>query len=408
MDSDKIIIEQSSLSSEQQKLVRETLDSIIASSYFKRSKRYPALLEYAVRNTLEGKFDVLKERTVGVEVFGRPANYDPATDSLVRMAASEVRKRMALYFSVHSDAPVRIEMPIGSYAAEFHFPTKIAGENGEEYPNVSNLEPSVADQSGIRKRWHVALAAIAMVVLPLAIWFATHLNRAQPVDKFWGPLLEPHAQVLISVGVPYQPGPPPWLTNLPDNAMVNYIHKQPNNPVPDINAANLVGQFLASRGGKSEIRMASSTEFSDLHRAPAVIIGGGPMSPWTMRLGSNLRFQFQEGEGGAVHWVVDRNNPSDRNWRVDLRLPYDEVDNDFALITRQLNPSTGQWWVGIGGTTNLSTDAAEQMLLDQAAMKILDAQLPKGWERKNLQIVVEFSLVNGTAGGSRVVAADMW
>ena len=132
------------------------------------------------------------------------------------------------------------------------------------------------------------------------------------------------------------------------------------------------------------------------------------MNPWAARLCADLRFQFLQTEDGHIHSITDSKNPADSKWQVNIDLPYDQVSHDFALITRQLNPATGQWWIGIGGTTAISTAEAEHVVLDQSAMKSFEAQFPSGWDRKNLQFVIEFTLVNGSAGGSRVLASDVW
>ena len=52
------------------------MQRVLASPHFCNSKRYPALLQYVVENTLAGKSELLKERTLGVEVFDRPPSYD--------------------------------------------------------------------------------------------------------------------------------------------------------------------------------------------------------------------------------------------------------------------------------------------------------------------------------------------
>src|SRR5664279_142113 len=78
--------------------IREELGRILASSVFRKSERYSSLLEYAVQRALDGKSEQLKERTIGVEIFGRLANYDTNADHVVRSAAAEVRKRLAQYY----------------------------------------------------------------------------------------------------------------------------------------------------------------------------------------------------------------------------------------------------------------------------------------------------------------------
>ncbi len=82
---------------ERDAVLRE-LQTVLASPHFAASKRYPALLKYIVENTLAGKSDLLKERTLGVEVFDRPATYDTNADTVVRYTASEVRKRLQLFY----------------------------------------------------------------------------------------------------------------------------------------------------------------------------------------------------------------------------------------------------------------------------------------------------------------------
>jgi len=74
------------------------LQEVLASPHFCNSKRYPALLQYIVENTLDGKSDLLKERTLGVEVFDRPPSYDTNADTVVRYTAGEVRTRLSLYY----------------------------------------------------------------------------------------------------------------------------------------------------------------------------------------------------------------------------------------------------------------------------------------------------------------------
>ena len=74
--------------------IREELDRVLASHEFRSSKRSQEFLRYVIENTLNGHGDTLKERTIGIEVFGRPTSYDPSDDATVRVKAGEVRKRL--------------------------------------------------------------------------------------------------------------------------------------------------------------------------------------------------------------------------------------------------------------------------------------------------------------------------
>jgi hypothetical protein len=76
-------------------LVREQLNRLLAHPLFTNSKRYPVLLAYTVEQALLGNAGELKERTIGVEAFGREPNYDVNLDPVVRTTAAEVRKRLS-------------------------------------------------------------------------------------------------------------------------------------------------------------------------------------------------------------------------------------------------------------------------------------------------------------------------
>src|SRR5215510_8791987 len=114
------------LSSEQVILVRSELKAVISSVAFSGSKRCQDFLRLVVEHALAGELDDLHERMIGVEMFGRPVDYDTANDAVVRVRATEVRKRLAQYYGEAASPPaVRIELPLGSYVPEFHLPAKV-------------------------------------------------------------------------------------------------------------------------------------------------------------------------------------------------------------------------------------------------------------------------------------------
>ena len=118
------------LSAEQGDTVRCALESVISSDAFAGSKRCQDFLRLVVERALAGELDDLCERTIGVEIFGRPAAYDTADDAVVRVRATEVRKRLAKYYSEAEATPVvRIELPPGSYVPEFHWSSRTRVED---------------------------------------------------------------------------------------------------------------------------------------------------------------------------------------------------------------------------------------------------------------------------------------
>src|ERR1700722_5211058 len=95
--------------------VRQQLDRLLDNPYFSHSKRFPSFLRFIVQEELEGRGDQLKERTLGIEVFGRHSGYDTTSDPIVRVTAAEIRKRIAQYYqNTESPDELRISLLPGS------------------------------------------------------------------------------------------------------------------------------------------------------------------------------------------------------------------------------------------------------------------------------------------------------
>ena len=132
--------------------VRAELERVLGSSHFRASRRCQILLRRIAEQSLAGDLDSLKERSLGVEVFGRAPDYDTSQDPVVRASAAEIRKKLAQYYQeAGHGSGVRIELLPGSYLAEFHF---------DAAP-----PPSPVAKTKPRKRLPVALAGVLAATL---------------------------------------------------------------------------------------------------------------------------------------------------------------------------------------------------------------------------------------------------
>lgn len=111
------------ISESRERAVRAELDRLLEGASFRTSKRCSDFLNYVVEHTINGPSGALKERSIGVELFQLPPNFDTGQHAVVRVTANEVRKRLAQYYLAESGSyhPVRIELPPGSYSAEFRW-----------------------------------------------------------------------------------------------------------------------------------------------------------------------------------------------------------------------------------------------------------------------------------------------
>jgi TolB-like protein len=108
--------------SDQVALIQQHLKQVLDSHVFAGSKRTQDFLRLIVGHALEGEFDLLRERMIGAEMFGRPISYDTGSDSVVRVKATDLRKKLAQYYAeTREEPPLWIELPSGSYVPRFHF-----------------------------------------------------------------------------------------------------------------------------------------------------------------------------------------------------------------------------------------------------------------------------------------------
>lgn len=115
------------LGESQENDVRSELNRLLGSTAFRTSKRCREFLEYIVNHTINGPAGALKERSIGVELFQLPQDFDTGQHTVVRVTANEVRKKLAQHYLGENAAsfPVRIELPPGSYSAEFRWESPV-------------------------------------------------------------------------------------------------------------------------------------------------------------------------------------------------------------------------------------------------------------------------------------------
>src|SRR6202046_1770109 len=96
--------------------LQQHLKEVIEGEAFKGSLRSGQFLSYIVEESLAGRYSALKERVIGVKLFGRSPSYDTGEDAIVRVTASDVRKRLLQHYGKYGiTSEFRISLPLGSY-----------------------------------------------------------------------------------------------------------------------------------------------------------------------------------------------------------------------------------------------------------------------------------------------------
>lgn len=125
-----------------QEVVQSQLARVIASIHFADSPRLKRFLEFIVEESLAGREDRLKGYTVGLEVFDRTADFDPQVDTIVRVQAGQLRRRLDLYYADEGqNDPLRIFVPKGSYSPVFQVLLDVDAPAPKNAPRSTALRP---------------------------------------------------------------------------------------------------------------------------------------------------------------------------------------------------------------------------------------------------------------------------
>lgn len=423
-----------SLSASQQAKVRAQLDRVVASSLFRNSKRFPEFLRYTVGRALDEDTDDVKERTIGVEVFGREPNYDTNVDPIVRVTAAAVRKRLAHYYrEIGHEHELRIEFARGSYVPEFRFPAEglpqtliprpAASQSAVEVAEAPEPPGSLADTpSGEPNKSRILLLVILCLAIPYVIYFARRVtaNRPTALDDFWAPAIATDAPVLVCIPVMNGGLNAPGVSQGQSLAIVSAATARsagvpteqalaPGQPAPISYSSSLalssVSAVLGAMQKSFRVRHTNDANLSDLEDGPVILIGGFG-NRWTMQLDGGLRFDLAN--DGKIRYIEDLRNSSSRAWQAPLVPIYTGTYSDYALISRVQNPTTGRVVFTIAGLHGFGTQSAAECVSDSTCLTAGKRLAPGNWKSDNLQVVVQTTVIGGDPGEPKVIAAYVW
>jgi hypothetical protein len=258
-------------------------------------------------------------------------------------------------------------------------------------------------------------AAVTAVLVGLA-WFRPWVLPSN-LDRFWRPVVDSSSSVLLCVGQREFLGSSPEAGqesargDIPNGVdgpvtlfQLYYLGSQ-NVALCDVRTIGRLTGLLQAKGKSVHVRGQSSTNFSDLRDGPVVLVGA-LNNDWTVRLVGPMRFYFRR--HGDMFWISDRDKPDRLDRAVNYRTPYLNVAEDYALISRVLDPTTERMVVVAGGLTGYGTMAAGEFLTDPAYLDAIAKTFPPHWERKNIQLLLATKVIHGNSGPPRVLDRYFW
>ncbi len=381
--------------------VEAQLERVLASDAFRTSRRSQDFLRYVVQRTLAGQEDSIKERTIAVEVFGRPAHYDSSEDSFVRVKASEVRRRLAQYAEKAGPEDVlRIELPLGSYVPRF----EALG---------ATLQAAVAPTVEPR-RWKYGLAAGVIAVLMLG-WLAARLLNRDPMREFWSPVLTAKEPVLIFIPTPRSytiVGEEEASRNPAEARELRAGDGQRLFVVPGVDKVGMgaaqgamrFAALCAKTGKPYTVKVGDEFSFADLRNQPTVLFGAFS-SKWTVEMNNEFRFKLIQ-EPGASR-IEDSRQPG-RSWRPPEWAQPGRPPEDYAIAGRIFDTKSGQIVLIAAGISTFGTQAAAEFLTDERHIAELSRRAPRRLDRGNFQVLLHTKVIGNTPGPPKIIDTHFW
>ena len=401
--------------------IEEQVERLLQNPHFSHSRRFPMFLRFVVRHTLAGQADAVKERTLGIEIFGRSADYDTASDPIVRVTAAEIRKRIAQYYQEPGhEVEIRVSLPAGSYVPQFHWPQTAITPTGHEsaiaLPEV--LAPiTTADPIPDRPRssrkyltylWRISAALVLVLGVALGgFWWSRSVQRSA-FDIFWAPVLNSGDPVLFCIADQNQytaialrdAADPTHQTILKDNLSAVVID--------DLSTVVKIAGVLQAHGTKYSLKGEGSTNLSDLRNGPTVFVGAFD-NAWTLRLTKPLRYHFANNADMTRFWIADSNNPDRIDWVID-RAKQQATNNyrDYAIVTQFTDGNTGKIAIVAAGVGRGGTIAAGEFLIDTAHLTQIVNAARASAGKKNMEFVLSTEIIDGQPGTPKMEAAYFW
>lgn len=425
--------------------VRAELEAMLQAPIFAQSNRCKRFLTYIVEQTLSGIASELKERTIGIAVFERANDYHTGDDSIVRVTANEVRKRLGQFYgesaSVHQ---IHIELPRGSYVPEFRIqPLRqsktingIASSESKEGDRVltasSISEPArsatsvdfdttahqdqIADvepqtRIKVHKRIIYSVVFVLLVVCAAVFWIWKE-NAAKRLPDLWSSFLHAGVPILVSIDTHNLQSSSPQETGN-GQRFVDLVLRRQIISLDDAAILASMASELGKKGIAFRVVGAEQTSLADLRRQPVILIGAID-NKWTLRLTEDLRYRIEvanpPGSGSSkqpIASIIDAQNSSSPTWTTDLSLPFAAWKNDYAIIARFDDATTGVPVLIEAGLGNPGTVAASELISSNGLSGYLKND-GSCQGKKNFEAVIETQIIDTKSGPPHVLRLTCW
>jgi|GEM_PF-6732057 len=410
-------------------LLRRQMEAIAVSAAFKGSERSRDFLEAVVQIASAG--EEVKERTLGVEVFGRPATYDTTQDPIVRSTAKDVRRRLASYYREAGRGELySIYLPSGGYLPELRIRQSRSGAPAEDAPWARfEAKRSVRSQPepkrGTKRGWILAFCAFVLSLMG----FAVRLSRSASSENTREALLSrPNDLVLVASDPQLAEGSPAGDHPIDISEYIRSTRNQvsapagqepasgepfPRRPVIFALDAELMVETARLVGSKRQVRGVAAQDLkanSFLTTNDFVLFGNTITNPWlSMFNSSSLDFRYEIDASARTLVIVNSRPLQGEGDHYGPKSVSDGISETYALVTLLKERTSDTRILLLGGLAPESDLAAAQLFMDpnRWAKSLGSCKHVGGTGPSFIQVLLQAKIIAGVPDSVQSVACHL-
>lgn len=417
------LLEQGFVDSETPGMHALELKRVMESETFLRAPRLSSLLRYICERSSEQRYLELTEQQIGIYVFHRAPGYNSAEDTIVRGNVRHLRQRLATYYlGEGAQNPLRIEIPKGSYIAQFKVQSTFAQTDADAKPEAlsSSLDTESVEEKR-DQRWWLMPAACVCVLLSGGFLWAHMLAARTPSDLLWQTLFTRDRKTLIVPGdaglnlfeVTERRGVD--LQQYTRQEFLQYATQASETPsnnvgnlayttISDLQLTNKLIRLPQADSDRTEVRYSRDLTAHDLPKANLILMGSPSFNPWVLAFQSGLTFNFHWDPVSNV-FTITNNAPLAHELPAYVWSPHNSVKQGFTLVTLTNNPQGSGRVLLIEGMTTGGIFAGVNFLFDSQLLDpvLQKAKRPDG-SLKNFEILLRSDFVREGATNVQPIA----
>jgi len=416
---------------------------IVASKSFAKSPFLTSFLLYVCDRELRGRAREITEHQIGTEAFGRPANYNPGDDNIVRNYARLLRKRLEEYFNTEGkDERLRVSIPRGRYVPVFYEgpiepqrpePTLLPSSGFSKSPaeHQTLLYERQAGSAMRLKPKHrlgaLSFAACALLVALATGWLGLrHFGHQQNTlsHRLWTQLFSRDRETLI---IPADSGfgilqnltkHPVHLTEYVngeylskispiagvDGGNLNDLSTQRYTSVVDLNITSSLSRLPEIVPDRFVIRYARDLRMEDLKHSNAILLGSQHTNPWVELFQKNANFVLVYQPEVNDSYVLNR-HPLTGESAAYNNAWADDSHQTYAVLSYLPSLDGVGHVILVEGLNMAGTQAAADFLLnDRTISPILKKAMQADGTLRPFELLLEANSIGANAPEARVIA----